>query len=103
MDQTELLNWKEKLVFSPEGPSPRVLLENSELKVIIAGLEAGQQIPEHPEAKAVYTFLEGAGWMTVNGERFPVEPGVVIVTPDMASRGVEAASRMIFLATRIAG
>ena len=101
MDQTILLNWKEKLAYSPEGPNPRVLTENSELKILIAGLEAGQRIPEHPEAKAVYTFLEGEGWMTVNGERFPVEPGVVIVTPDMASRGVEATSRMVFLATRI--
>ncbi len=95
-------DWQEQVVFSPEGPQPQTLIENEKLKVIIAGLEAGQKIPPHPEAWAVYHFLEGGGWMTVDDDRYPVGPGATVITPEGAKRGVEAETRLIFLATRIA-
>ena len=95
-------NWQEKVVFSPEGPQPQILVENNKLKAIIAGLEAGQKIPSHPEALAVYHFLEGTGWMTVDDERYPVSTGATVITPAGAKRGVEAEIRLVFLATRIA-
>lgn len=39
-------DWKEKVVFSPEGPDPQVLEETEKVKVIVAGLEPGQEIPD---------------------------------------------------------
>lgn len=95
-------NWQEKVVFSPGGPEPQILVENDKLKAIIAGLEAGQKIPPHPEALAVYHFLEGAGWMTVDDERYPVSSGATVITPEGAKRGLEAETRLVFLAARIA-
>ena len=95
-------NWQEKLVYAPDGPRPQILFENDKMKVILAGLEVGQMIPEHPEALGIYHILDGEGFMLVNGERLPVAPGMFIITPEGAARGVEATTRLAFLATRVA-
>jgi quercetin dioxygenase-like cupin family protein len=95
-------NWRDQAVFSPDGPQPQVLVQTDKLKAIIGSLEAGQVIPPHPEALAVYHFLEGSGWMTVDDERYPVLSGTIIITPEGAARGVEADTRLVFLAARIA-
>lgn len=95
-------DWKAKVVFAPDGPQPQILVENDKLKVIVAGLEPGQKIPAHPEALAVYHFLEGTGWMIVDDQRHPVQAGATIITPAGAKRGMEADTRLAFLAARIA-
>jgi quercetin dioxygenase-like cupin family protein len=50
----------------------------------------------------MYHILEGSGWMFVDGERWPVSPGATIVMPDGTVRGMEAETRLAFLAIRIA-
>ncbi|MCP5095505.1 MAG: cupin domain-containing protein [Chloroflexi bacterium] len=95
-------NWKEKIVYSDDGPQPQILMADEKVKVILAGLEPGQKIPNHEEAQAMYHFLEGDGWMTVNDEVMPVSAGSTIVMPAGTVRGMEAATRLAFLATRIA-
>ncbi len=102
MTQQLYPNWKETIAFSPDGPQPQVLAENEKLKVIVAGLEPGQKIPQHPEGLAMYHFLEGAGWMNVDSERFAVGPGATVITPAGASRGIEAETQLAFLAARVA-
>ena len=95
-------NWREKVIYSAEGPQPQPLMVDEKVKVIVAGLEPGQKIPPHPEAMAVYHFLEGTGWMIVNEERWAVSQGATIVMPAGTVRGLEAETRLAFLATRIA-
>lgn len=102
MKPTFYPDWHEKVVFSPGGPQPQILAEDEKLKLIMGCLEAGQKIPTHPEALAVYHFLEGTGWMIVDDERYPISPGATIITPEGAKRGVEAETRLVFLAVRIA-
>ena len=102
MTQQLYPNWRETIIFSPAGPQPQVLAENEKLKVIVAGLEPGQKIPQHPEGLAMYHFLEGAGWMNVDSERFAVGPGATVITPAGASRGIEAETQLAFLAARVA-
>ena len=94
-------NWRDEIVYSPEGPQPQILMANDEIKILVAGLEAGQKIPEHSEATAMYHILEGTGWMLVNGERLEVGPGATMVMPEGTVRGMEAETRLAFLATRI--
>jgi mannose-6-phosphate isomerase-like protein (cupin superfamily) len=77
------------------------LFTEGQVKIIVAGLEAGQKIPVHPEGLAVYQFIEGTGTMVVDGERLPVGPGTVIITEEGAPRGMEAATRLKFMAVRI--
>ncbi len=94
-------NPQDKAVFSAEGPQPQELFSQGQVKVIVAGLEAGQQIPVHPEGLGVFHFLEGMGTMTVDGERLPVKPGTVVIAGQGAPRGIEAGTRVKFMAVRI--
>lgn len=91
----------EKVVFSPDGPQPQVLFAEGQVKVIVAGLEAGQKIPVHPEGLGSFQFLEGKGVMIVDGERLLVEPGTLIIAEHGALRGMEAETPLKFIAVRI--
>ena len=95
-------DWREQVTYTSNGPQPSVLRADDKAKVILAGLEAGQRIPEHPEAAAVYHFLDGAGCMTVDGQPYDVGPGATIVMSAGAVRGLEARTRLAFLAVRVA-
>lgn len=95
-------DWKAKVVYSVDGPQPQVLVESKDLRVVLVGLEEGQKIPQHPAKLAVYHFLEGSGWMLVDSERIAVEAGATVIAPDGSSRGIEAATRLSVIATRVA-
>lgn len=93
-------NWREYIVFSASGPQPQVLIETDKFKSVLVGLEAGQKLPPHPGGAATYHFLEGAGYVTVNGERLAVQTGATVVMPEGAERGIEATTRLAFIAAR---
>ena len=50
-------NWREKVIYSTEGLQPQILLVNDKVKILLAGLEPGQKIPEHAENSAMYHIL----------------------------------------------
>ncbi|MGE5250192.1 MAG: cupin domain-containing protein [Bacteroidota bacterium] len=91
---------RERAVFAADGPKPQFLVDLPNLKVLVAGLEAGQQIPVHPEQAALYHFLEGDGLMTVGEETYSVGPGVTVLVPEGAPRGMTARTRLIFLGSK---
>jgi len=94
-------DWKEWVVYAPDGPKPQAMVETEKAKVVVAGLEAGQKVPEHPESMGVYYFVEGEGVMVVDGERYEVGPGSIVIASQGAVRGVEALTRLVFVATRV--
>lgn len=85
---------------SDRGPQPRILWDAPNLRVIVGGLQPGQQIPSHPEAQALYYFLAGSGVMVVDAETIPVTPGLTVIVPEGAARGMTAQTTLIFLAAR---
>ena len=93
-------SWRDVVAFSDDGPAHQVLLETDTFKSVIVGLNAGQQIPVHPTSAATYHVLEGTGWITVDDERYRVEPGATVTAPDGAARGVEAETMMVFLGNK---
>ncbi len=93
-------NWRDRVIFSSEGPQPYVLVENAKLKSVLVGLEPGQKLPPHPAADGVYQFLEGTGWMIVDDQRLRIQAGAIVVVPDGAKRGIEAESRLVFIGVR---
>ncbi len=95
-------NWREHVRYSSDGPQPQALVETDNFKVVVAGLEPGQKIPAHPEGAAMYHFLEGTGTMQVNDQSYAVQPGVTVITPAGATRGMEAQTRLAFIAARVA-
>jgi quercetin dioxygenase-like cupin family protein len=86
--------------FGKTGPQPQFLLDSQRLKVLLAGLAPGQQIPPHAEALAVYHVLAGRGVMTVDGEPLPVGPGSTIIALEGATRGLVAETPLVFLAAK---
>ncbi len=100
MSEEMLFQWQDKVVYSKESPQPCVLIENEKMKVVLVGLEPGQKLPPHPAPVGVYHFLEGKGWMIVDGERYTVSAGVIVVAPEGAKRGVEAETRLAFIGVR---
>jgi len=91
---------KSKAVFSAESPKPQFLIDTPQFKALVVGLEAGGQIPVHPGETAMYHFLEGEGLMTVDDESFAIKPGVTVVVPSGAKRGMNAKTRIIFLGSK---
>ena len=87
-------------VFGQAGPQPQFLLDSEHFKVVLVGLEAGQQIPVHPETMAMYHFLEGKGTMTVNDQPYPIMPGATVIALPGATRGMRADTRLVFLAAK---
>ncbi len=94
-------DWRDKVVYGAAGPQQQVLLDDGKVKVVLAGLEPGAMIPPHPEGQGVFYFLEGRGWMTVDGERMEVQEGATMLVPPGVSRGIEAESRLAFLVVRL--
>ena len=98
MTQAELYpTWQEIVTYSANGPHHEMLLNTDEYKAVLVGLEAKQKIAPHPGSAATYHFLEGTGWMLVDGERFGVGPGATVIAPTGVLRGVEAETRLAFL------
>jgi quercetin dioxygenase-like cupin family protein len=95
-------DWTRKVVFSEGGPQPQVLFDDGQLKVVLAGLQPGQTIPPHPEGRSVYHFLEGKGVMTIDDQPVEVGAGMTLVLADGTVRGMQAETRLAFLATRLA-
>jgi quercetin dioxygenase-like cupin family protein len=95
-------NWRDKVIFSAPGPQPQVLVEDGPVKVVVVGLEPGGRIPIHPGDFGVYHFLEGAGQMHVGEAAFDVQAGSTVIVPAGASRGMNATTRLAFIAVRVA-
>lgn len=101
MENSYVANWQDNLSFGESGPIPKNIIEDSSVRVVLGALQAGQMIPPHPEEKAVYTFMEGQGTMSVNGEDLPVQQGTVLMVPSGAIRALKADTRLVFLAVRM--
>lgn len=91
---------KTNAVFASDGPKPQFLIDTPQFKALVVGLNAGQQIPIHPGEVAMYHFLEGEGLMTVDDEIFDIKPGVTVIAPSGAKRGMNAKTRIVFLGSK---
>lgn len=100
ISQIYFLDIKAKAVFAADGPKPQFLFDTPKFKTLVVGLGAGQQIPVHAGEAAMYHFLEGEGLMTVGEEIFVIKPGVTVVVPSGAKRGMNAKTRVVFLGSK---
>jgi quercetin dioxygenase-like cupin family protein len=100
-DATVFPDWHELVRYASPGPQPTILHDEPDLRALIAGLEAGGRIPPHAGPRAVYHFLEGTGRMIVDGEAHPVTTGMTLVVRAGSTRGIEATTRLAFLAVRV--
>lgn len=94
-------DWQDVVTYSAPGPTPRLLVDEPELRVLVAGLEPGGRIPPHAGRRAVYHALDGDGVLHLDGEALPFRSGAIVVAPDGSVRGIEAVTRLAFMAVRI--
>ncbi len=94
-------DWRGRIRYSKTGPEPTILHEGRGFRALLAGLEPGGRIPSHPEQLALYHILEGSGSMTVDAERYALSAGVTVIAPEGSSRGLEAETRLAFIAVRV--
>lgn len=100
-DKAYTPDWHDVVTYSEPGPTPTLLVDEPELRVLVAGLEPGGRIPPHVERRAVYHALEGEGFLFLDGVALPFREGAVVIAPEGASRGIEATTRLAFFAVRI--
>jgi mannose-6-phosphate isomerase-like protein (cupin superfamily) len=94
-------DWRKLVTFTAPRPEPTLLRDEDGFRVLLAGLEPGGAIPVHPERLAVYHVLEGRGSMVVDDERFVLAAGATVIAARGARRGIEAETRLAFLAVRV--
>lgn len=94
-------DWRGLVRYAAAGPHMTILSEGPGHKALLAGLEAGGRIPPHPERLGVYHVLEGTGWMVVEGARYALNAGVTLIAPEGSTRGIEAVTRLAFIAVRV--
>ena len=77
--------------FSPDGFGRRTLAETDAVRVVVAALEDGQEIPLHaPPLDLVMTIVEGIGEVAAGDAVHPVRAGDVVVVPAGETRGLRA-------------
>lgn len=99
--RTFVPDWRQVVTYAGPLPQPTLLVDEEALRVLVAGLEPGAAIPAHPERSAVYHALDGDGTFLLDGERLPFTAGATVIAPRGSSRGIEATSRLAFLAVRM--
>lgn len=100
-DEMVFPDWRELVKYAAPGPQPTIIADEPEFRVLVAGLEPGGRIPPHAGPRAVYHFLEGEGVMIIDGEPHHITAGMTVVAPAGSSRGMEATTRLAFLAVRV--
>ncbi|MFG2084777.1 MULTISPECIES: cupin domain-containing protein [unclassified Spirillospora] len=85
--------------FSDESFRPKVLSATDLTRVMIVGMEDGQEIPLHtPGVELALAILEGAGEVWIGDAPHAVAAGDVVVVPAGTTRGVRArGGRMVFM------
>jgi quercetin dioxygenase-like cupin family protein len=86
---------------SPDTPVKKDLIRMRGSNIVVVCLEAGQEIPPHPEPYAVvFVVLKGEGIITAGKVRHPVKPLHLISVEKDQDRGIRCDQRMVILGIR---
>jgi quercetin dioxygenase-like cupin family protein len=80
------------------GLLKKELFKTSKFNVALICLEAGQEIPPHPEPYSVcFYVINGRGAFTVGGEKFELANGEMIYAQANEERGIQSKERLTLL------
>jgi len=95
-------NLKERVKFDPGRPVPQIVYSSPKARVLLLGVEAGVEIPVHPDpAEVVFYVIEGKGTISVGEEAHAVESGGFVAAPAGRPRGIRGEERMTVLAVHL--
>jgi len=90
-------DWRAAASYSPDEPAIRVLLECTELKVVLVTLSSGHALPAYPGPAACFHILAGTGSVVVDDEEISVAAGSTVIAPSGSRRAVRAGTQLVFL------
>lgn len=86
---------------SPDNPVKKDLIRMRGSNIVVVCLEAGQEIPPHPEPYAVvFVVLQGEGVITSGSVRYSVKPLHLVSVEKDRDRGIRCDQRMVILGIR---
>jgi len=86
---------------SPDNPVKKDLIRMRGSNIVVVCLEAGQEIPPHPEPYAVvFVVLQGEGVITSGSVRYSVKPLHLVSVEKDQDRGIRCDQRMVILGIR---
>lgn len=86
---------------SQNEPVKKDLLKTAGSNIVLVCLEAGQEIPPHPEPYAVvFVVLQGEGFITAGNVRHPVQPLHLVSVRKDENRGIQCDQPMLILGIR---
>lgn len=85
--------------FSADRPVSRLLYDSDAMRVVVFGLQAGQEIPPHTApSRVLMQIVQGGGaFVTGSGER-RAGPGSFVVTEPNEPHGLKASEKTVMLA-----
>ena len=85
--------------FSLDRPVSKLLYDSEEMRIVVFGLNAGQEIPPHTtSSRVVLHVVQGKGdFLTGSGER-PAHAGAFVVTEPNEPHGLKANEKTVLLA-----
>ena len=85
--------------FSPARPVSRLLLDSPEMRVVVFGIDAGQEIPSHTApSRVLMHVVRGKGVFVIGQGTRPAESGTFVVTEPNEPHGWKATEQTILLA-----
>ncbi|BAI60758.1 hypothetical protein MCP_0686 [Methanocella paludicola SANAE] len=81
--------------YSIEGRIKKDLLKTKGFNAVLVCLDAGQEIPPHPEPyEVLFIVIEGEGTITGGDGRYSVKPGNAVYVKNGEIRGIRCDKRM---------
>lgn len=82
----------------PDSIVSRTLYQDDNLRAILFGFAAGQELSEHTASKpATLHFLQGEATLTLGNDTFEVKPGTWVQMQPNCSHSIHAKTQLVML------
>jgi len=96
-----IIDLKQKVEFSSHKIVKKDLLDAGCFNLALICLDAGQEIPPHPEGyDVVFYVLDGEGIITIGREQLKVAQGSIVFSQKEKNRGIKSLKRLSLLGIR---
>lgn len=98
--QTPFLSLKDHLTYPESGVLSKVIWKSEVCQYSLFCLAANTEISEHTSTRnATVQVVDGTGWLTLEGEKIALEPGVFIFMEANAPHALAATTNLAFVLT----
>lgn len=95
-----MIDANKEAVFSPDRYQTKLLHDSPEMRVVVFGLEAGQEIPPHTApVRVMMLVLQGKGAFGTGRGKKPAYPGAFVICEPNEPHSLKAEEKMVMLAT----